>query len=293
MSAKRRISRILVTVVFASAVAQTPLHAGDGVSIPLERLRGYASACHAALRDGRGGPLSMIYRFVRSTLDSTPGVGSRSRWVHDKVSILWFPRHPPFQSCTHMKLMVDGQVYNGLRHYVHEGKFESFCRLSSMDLRKRFYEFQISVTPEELERLKAFVEGGFELDRLQHPYLYSTGNCGVRACRPLNAVTNAYFPRPFVQFPSWAAIYYTLLRLKSYLLRGRVGGVRYFGGDENFKTLVSGDLAFESQFTGALALYAGVLFALAAAYEPPKAESAIVVAPADNPNETESDQSER
>lgn len=120
------------------------------------------------------------------------------------ASILWYPRYPSGVSLTHMKVIVDGEVWGTMERYEKIDKTPAtFRRSARIKKRHGFVEFALHLSPEEINRIKYLINTN---DRRGT----GLGGCVQGACAPFRRAGRLTVPFPFNQIPSLAALYLAL-----------------------------------------------------------------------------------
>jgi hypothetical protein len=166
------------------------------------------------------------------------------------VSFLWYPKYPATSnaSCTHTKIMVDGQVWGTMSGYSQLKKIEVHERLARQSFKDSYFEFKIIATPPELARIKYLLENN---DRRGNEIFDS---CVHGTCAALRESGVLYIPPPFNQLPSLAAMYLTLRKQ----LPGGVYEID-FKGKSKFRSLTSYDIVYDGVTVG-IVIYSGYRF---------------------------------
>ncbi len=122
--------------------------------------------------------------------------------VPGQVELIWWtkPRDP---LKTHVELSIEGTLYNSAGNFSRSGTLASAERLAEQRPSRSFIGFSLKVSPEELQRLKAFYEKNEEKS------LSPFQSCISGTCHAINSSTGLKIPWPFSAVPTLAALYLT------------------------------------------------------------------------------------
>jgi hypothetical protein len=138
------------------------------------------------------------------------GVGD-AKALTETVAINWIPDN------MHSELQVDGKVWNLVGGYERGREATAFERVMR-SAKRGFVRFELRVTPEELERMKDYLELNKGTKAAQ--------TCIGGVCNVIDRTTGILIPTPFSKGPALSALYLTLTRSLGYT---RIGEITVFG----------------------------------------------------------------
>ncbi len=175
------------------------------------------------------------------------------------ISMLWYPHYPDGSpSCSHTKILVDGQVWSTMNEYRPMREKSVHEKLARRSISHSYFEFKIKVRPVEIERIKFLLENN---DRRGT----GIGMCVQGACGALRESGVLFVPPPFNQLPSLAAFYMAIRRV----FPGGVGEIR-FHGKNALRSLTSVDIVIDGLIAGGATLSGTLLTVLLASDSIPK-----------------------
>ncbi len=182
-----------------------------------------------------------LHKFLKAFANSIPEE-LKLKSSKNGLALMWYPRYPDgHTSCTHTKIIVDGQVWGSLHSYTKFREQKVHETLARRSLKDSYIQFNLKASPEEIERMKYLLQNN---DRRGT----GAGTCIAGACGALRESGIQDIPFPFSQLPSLAALY---LGIKSRFPKSQVFSIE-FHGKSLATSLFSADILVDGMVVGAV-----------------------------------------
>jgi hypothetical protein len=182
-----------------------------------------------------------LHKFLKAFANSS-SEEMKIKTSQNGLALMWYPRYPEgHTSCTHIKIIVDGEVWGTMNTYEKFKEQKVHETLARRSLKDSFFKFNLKASPEEIERMNYLLKNN---DRRGT----GAGTCIAGACGALRESGIQDIPFPFNQLPSLAALY---LGIKSRFPNSQVFSIE-FHGKSLAKSLFSADILVDGMVVGAV-----------------------------------------